>query len=500
MRPPIPTLAIALIFTGIVRAGEPLQQFEMTTPIPPEITTPPSVSTSIGTLKFQNGFPTAETVQQVYDNLDRQRAIEVFLDTVPGASMVAIRKGLREVGAVDGAIGIWQDLLDPRALLLTGNTESVYAMSWLDTRTGPLVIESPPNVLGVIDDFWFRYVGDLGNAGPDKGRGGKYLLLPPGYSGAVPSGFFVLRSPTFNNLLVWRGFPVNGDSQPAVGNIKQRARVYKLEDTGSSPPAKFVNLSDRAINTIHANDATFFDELNEIIQEEPPQSFSPEILGMAASIGLAHGKSFAPDARMRKILEEAAAIANATARAITFAPRDPNAVLWPDSQWLSGFLGNSYEWMRNGHRYLDARTAFFYSATLNTPAMVSAAPGTGSQYAVSAHDGKGQWLDGERNYRLHIDAGVPAKDFWSLVIYDPQTRSLLQTDQRFPSVNSQNSKLVKNDDGSVDIYFGPKAPQGEHNWIQTVPGKGWFAIFRLYGPLKPWFEKSWRLENIERLD
>jgi len=491
---------IALVALGGALAHA-AQQLEMTTPIPSEINTPATVETAIGPLKFPNGFPADDTVKRVYDHLDRQRAIEVFLNLLPAASLAAMRKGLREVGAVDGAIGIWEEPLDPRSLLLTGSSDSVYAMSWLDTGKGPLVIESPPRVSGGVDDFWFRRVGDLGANGPDRGQGGKFLLLPPGYDGAVPSGFFVLRSSTYNNWLIWRAVADGGDAKTEVANIKRHARVYLLSDTGSAPPEKFINLSDRAINTVPANDATFYDELNEVIQAEAPQSFSPDILGMAASIGLKHGQTFAPDARMQKILGEAAAIGNATARAISFAPRDPDAALYPDSHWRRGFLDSSQDWLRDGYRYLDARTGFFYAATVDTPALATAQPGTGSQYAVAMRDDKDQWLDGDRHYRLRLAADVPAKDFWSLAIYDPQTRSLLQTDQRAPGVNGRESKLAKNPDGSLDIYFGPKAAPGkEQNWIQTLPGKGWFAVFRLYGPLQPWLDKSWKLEDIERLD
>ncbi|MGF0237323.1 DUF1254 domain-containing protein [Rhodococcus sp. IEGM1300] len=474
---------------------------KMNSHIPAEITTPDRVDTGIGTLEFFDGYPSDATIKLVYDNLDRQRAIEIFLDTIPAASLVAMRKGLREVGAVQGTVGIWEELLDSKSLLLTGNTESVYAFSWIDLSKGPVVVESPPNVLGVLDDFWFRYVADLGNAGPDKGKGGRFLILPPGYTGEVPEGYFVAKSTTFNNWLVWRGFPVDGDPKPAVANIKQHARIYPLSEAGSAHSAKFVDLSGREFNTIHANDASFFNELNEIIQDEPPESFDPEILGMAASIGLEKGKPFNPDERMQRLLREAAAIGNATARAIAFAPRDKQAPLYPGSQWKTPFLGGSYQWLNNGHRNLDARTGFFYAATVNTPAMVIAMPGVGSQYAATMRDSQGRWLDGGKNYRMTVPANPPAKDFWSVVVYDPQTRSLLQTDQRFPSLSSQSKILQKNDDGSIDLYFGPKPPSGkESNWVQTVPEKGWFPIYRLYGPLKPWFEKTWRLQDIERLD
>ena len=196
-------------------------------------------------------------------------------------------------------------------------------------------------------------------------------------------------------------------------------------------------------------------------------------------------------------------MANATARALSFRPRSKTVYIYDDSTWYTAFDGGDYRWLiedGKGGRNLDARTFFFYVATVNTPAMVKEMIGVGSQYALNVLDNEGAYLDGSQNYKLNIPKDVPAKDFWSIVVYDPQTRSELQTDQPFPSRNSKRNQMAVNEDGSVDIYFGPKPPAGkESNWIQTVPGKGWFLCLRLYGPLKPWFDKSWRPGEIEKL-
>ena len=154
-----------------------------------------------------------------------------------------------------------------------------------------------------------------------------------------------------------------------------------------------------------------------------------------------------------------------------------------------------------GGRNLDARTLFFYVATVNTPAMALRIPGVGSQYALTEHDSRGEYLDGARHYHLTIPPDVPAKDFWSVVVYDPQTRSELQTGQAFPSRNSTRDPLARNADGSITLTFGPTAPDDHPgHWIQTVSGKKWFAILRLYGPLEPWFDKTWIPGDIESLD
>jgi hypothetical protein len=179
--------------------------------------------------------------------------------------------------------------------------------------------------------------------------------------------------------------------------------------------------------------------------------------------------------------------------------------MYEDNYWYAGFIGDDYRWLDlDGHRgrNMDARTAFFYSATVNTPAMALKIPGIGSNYAFGTRDNDGNILKGGNNYKLHIEANVPAKDFWSVVVYDPQTRSELQTDNLFPNKNNKRDKLVYNEDGSVDLYFGPKPPgkKLEINWIQTVPGKAWFSLFRLYGPLEPWFEKTWQLNDFELIN
>ncbi|MFE8598529.1 DUF1214 domain-containing protein [Archangium violaceum] len=267
------------------------------------------------------------------------------------------------------------------------------------------------------------------------------------------------------------------------------------------PEMVFTNMSNEEFNTIHSNDFTFYEELARIIKKEPVEMLDPELRGLIASIGIEKGRDFDPDDRMKQILTDAVAVGNATARAIDFQTREREAYLYEDSEWKTGFLGSSYKWLKNdglGGRYLDARTLFFYMATVNTPAMEAQMIGKGSQYAYINKDSEGRFLDGGKDYRLRIPPNVPAEEFWSFVVYDPQTRSQLQTDHLFPSKSSQKGALQTEDDGSIYLYFGPQPPPGrESNWIQTIKDKGWFGMIRLYGPLEPWFKKEWRPGEIE---
>jgi hypothetical protein len=317
----------------------------------------------------------------------------------------------------------------------------------------------------------------------------------------VPAGYFVAQSRTFGVWFPGHGFKVNGDPKPAVESIKKTLKIYPPAQAKNPPPTRFINTSGNAHNTIHANNFEFYEELNQIVQEEPTESLDPVTLGLFASIGIEKGKPFAPDARMKKILVESAAVGNATARALTFRSRLKEAYYYPNSAWCVCAVGGSYLFQSQPGAYnSDAATFMFYYATGITPAMFKAMVGIGSQYALAFVDSENRPFDGGKSYKLHLPPHIPAKDFWSLVLYDNQTRSELQTDQQFPSSGSGKPGIVINPDTSVDVYFGPTAPADhEANWVQTIPGKGWNVILRLYGPLQPWFDKTWRPNEIEQV-
>lgn len=494
--------------------------------IPEHIMTPDKVQTRIGKLTFFDGMPTDKTITKLYDNLDFMRGVDVFLNYIPACSIEGMRVGMAEIGAdSSNKIMIFDTLMDSNTLFLTANTDTVYACAIMDLeKDGPTVVEIPPGAgPGTVNDAFFRFVVDMGAPGPDKKKGGTYIILPPDYKGDLKPtpntlkdnsstnvmvggemrNVWIAQSRSYTNWLILRGFLVDGKPDAATKMWKDKLKVYPLSQADNPPEMEHINASTQAFNTIHANNFEFYKELDHVIQKEPVDFIDAELRGQAASIGIIKGKEFNPDARMKKILTESVAVGNATARAIWLKHRDKRALFFDDRQWYSGFVGGDYRWLDgNGMRgrNIDARTLFFYFATVNTPAMVLEIPGVGSNYAQAARDKKGNYLDGSKNYKLNIPANVPAKDFWSVVVYDPQTRSMLQTSQPFPSKNNKIAKLDYNIDGSVDLYFGPKAPNGkESNWIQTVPGKGWFSILRLYGPLQPWFDRTWKPGDFERI-
>lgn len=485
------------IFTGKAYAGSP--DMKMTTPIPPGIATPDKLETRLGNLNLSDGVPDRETTRIIYDNLDFQRGVQTYLNSIQIASMDALRKGITGFGPPNTTVLLFENLMDSKALWLTPNTTSIYMTSWLQLDEEPYVIETPPDVLGIIDDHWFKHVTDFGNTGPDNGKGGKFLILPPGYDGDIPEGYYVASTNTWGNWLLWRGFQVDGMTAPAIRATRETFKIYPLSKQKDPPKMNFINVSGVFHNTIHSTDYAIFDEINEVIQAEPGKGMDVEILGQLASIGIRKGHPFEPDDRMKAILKEAADVASTTVRALLARPRGEEYYLYPgENHWSTGFISVDHNFLSQGIRMLDCRCRFHFYATGITPAMVSAPVGKGSQYAVAYLDAEENPFDGGKTYKIHIPPNVPAKDFWSLTLYDNQTRSLLQTDQQFPGIDNLKENLKINGDGSFDIYFGPQAPAGkEDNWIQTIPGKGWNILFRLYGPLEPWFDKTWRPEDIK---
>ena len=462
--------------------------------VPEQLLTPDVVKTErLGKLEFFDGLPSEKTVEKVYDNLDFMRGVDAFLNGIPATSIQAFCEGLKEAGVPPFVAGITEELLDARTLLLTANTTTMYVLTCIDTKSGPVVMDVPPVTIGPIDDAYFRWVTDVGFTGPDEGKGGRYLFVPPGFEGELPDdGFYIVRSKTYKNWMLMRAFVLEDGLEGTVKRIKDNLRIFPLSQVGNPPEQKFVQLTGKQMNTIHGNDYSFYEELNATVQYEPEGAFPPEITGIFNSIGIKHGQPFEPDERMRKILIDAGKVGNATARAVSFSSRDPGIYLFEGSQWTTPYARLSHEFLEGGARIMTDRTFFHYMATGVTPAMARLQVGSGSVYGFTAKDSDGNYLDGSNTYRIDLAAPVPAGDFWSFTVYDNQHRSMLETDQKLAGIDSTVADIEPNEDGSWTIWFGPEAPEGkEGNWVQTMPGKSWSSIIRLYGPGQEWFDKTW---------
>jgi len=465
--------------------------------IPEGIATPDTLKTSIGELNLRDGAPTRETMNKVFDNLDLQRATSVYLNNIPLASIDAIRVGLLEFGEANKTAVIYENLVDYKTLFLTPNATSVYFSAWLELTEGEaMVVEIPANILGFMNNNFFEYVTDFGNVGPDKGQGGQYLILPPNYKGVIPEGYHVVKTKTYGNLFFGRGFMVNGDTKPAVESIKKTFRIYPLSQAGQQHTMNFINGSGVDNNTIFRMDEKIFERINNTIQTEPLDGLSSDRLGELYAIGIAKGQDFNPDTRMKKILKDAADIGAVTVRSLAMYPRNENNYIYESKTWADPFTSGSADFKKNNVLMLDDKAIYFFYAIGISPAMILKIVGEGSQYAAVYLDTDGNPFDGNKTYKITLPPNVPAKDNWSFTLYNNQTRAMLPTDQKNATLSSYDDSLKQNKDGSYDIYFAPTPPKGfENNWIQTVPEKGWNMLFRLYGPLEPWFDKSWKLPD-----
>lgn len=460
-----------------------------------------SIETNFGTLKFSGGgFPTKETSQKLFDEMALQRATQAYMDFYPALSVYAIVKGqIRDFGFKTASdIAVMADFQSYKQPYLTGNDVTVYAVASLDLKVdGPTVVEVPTGMNGTANDAKFLFLTDLGFTGPDKGKGGKYLFLPPKYEGKIPEGYHTVQSTSYRVWIMMRGFGDLGTGDKAVKWFEERLKVYPLA-TGARK-GTYTNVSDISINPLAPEDMSAFEMLNEIIQYEPAELFSMEQLGRLAALGIEKGKPFEPDDRMKGILSQGAKQGVAMSRAIVYdyPSIDPDVTYWKGKHWEKMFAGNT-EFTKNDYRDIDARTLWHYQAIVVSPALLSTTPGVGTAYLTSFRDNKGVYLNGANNYRLNVPANPPAKRFWAVTAYDPATRALLDSGGNITISSLRNPDV--NADGSVDVYFGTKAPKDkENNWIKTDPKKGFFLVFRFYGPLEGYINKSWVLNDLEQI-
>jgi hypothetical protein len=465
-------------------------------------TTPDTVKTRLGDLTFERGFPTEETKRKVFDEIDYQRAVQAYLWAYPPVSFQSIMMAAKKDYGTDvNDFAIADNYADSKGLILTANDTTIYAFTNIDLgKAGPVVIEIPPGaIVGLIDDFWQKAIADVGLPGPDGDKGGKFLLLPPGYTGDVSSsGYHILKGTMNNYNVMVRGIVVNNDKDAAVANIR-RVRVYPLSESSNPKPNKFATMSGVVINTLPPQGIEFWSRLSTFINNNPVQERDRFYMAMLKPLGIEKGKPFQPNARQSAILEEAARIGDAMGRVMLFngAERFGNTHAFTGSGWHWVFLVSPTQ-ETESYSQVDERLHYTYGAICTSPALGVMKAGPGGNYIQTFKDKDGNHFDGAKTYRLHVPANVPAAAFWSLTVYDTATRSMLQNPSGDSALSSYD-KLKTNADGSIDLYFGPTAPAGieASNWRQTVPGKGFYPMFRFYSPKESLFDGTWKLPDVE---
>ena len=459
--------------------------------------------------KLYNGnWPSDEEAQELLDQLYYQRAVHAYMTMLPALNTIGMRDGSEKAfGAGYNVLPIWKDRMDSLTWVPTPNADVIYSMSYLDLKeTGPLVVAAPPNVIGMFTDFFQRTITDVGAVGPDRARGGLYLLLPPGYTGHVPDGYFSFESATYNVFLFFRTVLVPGengpDTGPAVENA-ERTRIYPLwEQEKDIKPMEFPNAAGKRVNMMYPVDNTYWDKLKEFVDYEPVTAIDPELRGVLASIGIIKGKPFKPSRQQKKLLEKAVETAPKMILAMRKMGRaDDRHLYYKDRQYERAWAGATAEFMQESYLDIDQRAAFFQYAYSSAPAMVMRTIGEGSKYPVTPRDKDGNILNGSHKYKLHLPAGIPAKAFWAVTLYNVTDGSMPETPQVMPSTNGYE-KVEKNSDGSIDLYFSPMKPAGvgAKNWIQTIEGRDFIAVIRLYGADLPFFDQTWKPADVVKIE
>jgi len=430
-----------------------------------------------------------------------RRAVEAAIWGMPIVSFDAMRQAyFRDAKAKYNDIAFLSEPSDWKFLVTTPNNSTRYVYVNFNTKSdGPVVLEIPAAVgaglFGTIVDAWQVPAMDVGPAGEDQGKGGKYLLLPPGHKGEIPPGYIPVVMNTYNSYALFRAISETTSKEgvaKALALVKQ-IKAYPLANAANPPEQRYIDIHGTVFDAIVRFDASFYESLARMINEEPVQPHDLSVMNLLRSLGIEKGHEFKPDAATRKVLQAAAQESHQWFMngLITSGDR-----FWPNRNWDIPFLTvgpkTGFSFMTDGMLDVDGRGITFF--TYCAPATKL---GNATFYLGTFSDNEGQRLHGANTYRLRVPPNVPAKQFWAVTVYGVEDAAFFRNVSR-NSLDSYDQKAKRNADGSVDIYFGPKAPAGsETNWVPTVAGKDWFPLFRFYGPEKPLFEKTWSLPDFE---
>ncbi|GAA1933227.1 DUF1254 domain-containing protein [Microbacterium aoyamense] len=477
----------------------------------------------LASIPLQGGYPTPEAARALEEEVFFQRAVQTWLWALPAMNMVAMKKGHERTSGVGyNVVAVYEKRLKPNTVITTPNSDVIYALAFADLGvSGPLVIDAPPKLQALLDDFWHRplvgptvdgrtYLGDVGIPGPDHGQGGTYVIVPEGYDGAVPDGAFVFTSPTNGVFIFVRGFFSSvEDLSPGVAAI-EGISIRPLHGEGER--MRFEHVSDLPANALFPHDSSYFDMLDEFIQDETVDSVDPYMHGMLSALGIRKGATFEPTERQRELLDLAAATAWKIAKteAANFDER-PHARWWNDRHWVAHVLTQPDDFMHTlldeqwrdratGHTDVVAKAHMFVNHYSISTGMMTSVVGMGAKYGNAYKDRDGEFLMGDRTYRIELPPNPPANLFWSITIYDAETASGVDADgQEYPSLNGMND-VPLNDDGSITLFVGPNPPEGAKNWLRSVPGRGWFSLYRFYGPTQEFFDRQYVVGDFVRLD
>ena len=430
-----------------------------------------------------------------------RRAVEAAIWGMPLVNTDAMRQAyFRDVGANYNDICYFSTPADWHFQVTTPNASTNYVYFNFNLKGGPVVIEIPAAVgaglLGSMIDAWDEPMADIGPAGDDEGKGGKYLLLQPDFKGEPPPGFFALRYPTYNGYALYRAIMAGSTAADLTASLAlvKKLRVYPFAQQANPPEQRFIDIYGKTFDGIADFDERFFESLNRMVQEEPVQTRDLVAMGMLKSIGIEKGKEFKPDAAMQRILKAGAQEAQAKFIEELTSYSQP---WWPDRRWSPP----DTKGVKTGFTYQTADALDVDSRGWANFAAFALPKKTGKSlvYLFTFRDGRSERLSGEHTYTVRIPANVPAKQYWSMIVYDVHTAAVIR-EAPVITLDSYNQAMKRNADGSVDIYFGPKAPAGkETNWIYTAMGKAFFPAMRFYDPDKPLFEKTWKLPDIEKI-
>ena len=455
-----------------------------------------TLDTRIGKIEFThafaNGYPTDATVEKLFNELDFQRAVQAYIWSIPLVSMAQWQYSHEhELGAENGQ-AVYLESYKDRLGGLTYNATTPYVLPFIDLADGPWVVVMPEGeVRGAAHDMWQMAITKLTEPG-------KYLFVGPGQEvpkDAEAQGYKVQQSPTMNLLLGIRLMATDADAR--LAQLK-KLEVYPYAERANPRPRGYIRPEGKPWMAAAPEGFTYFERLAEAINKEPVFERDRFFMAMLKPLGIEKGKPFKPTKEQKAILTEAALVGEAMAKTNDFSKRLEDAHYMDGSHWEFATVSPPDQ-RREHYDALDGRAAWFYEAVTNDPAMHGQKTGKGQVYLGAYKDKDGDWLDGGKNYTLHVPANVPAETFWSVTAYEVSTRTLINNKYEIAD-RSSRMDLAMNADGSVDIYFGPDKPAGDkaRNWIPTEAGRAWFPYFRLYSPKQAFLDRTWVLPDIEK--